>query len=56
MYVISLNKSNKHPVLLQGSIVAVKPPIRAYDGDSLNASIKYELVGKYILSLLEIES
>ncbi|XP_048746373.2 cadherin-7-like isoform X2 [Ostrea edulis] len=27
-----------------GSIVAVKPPIRAYDGDSLNASIKYELV------------
>lgn len=30
----------------QGSLVIINPPIRAYDGDSLNASIKYELVGE----------
>lgn len=28
---------------LPGSLVPINPPIRAYDGDSLNASIKYEL-------------
>ncbi|XP_062592329.1 protocadherin Fat 3-like isoform X1 [Saccostrea cucullata] len=29
---------------LPGSLVPILPPIRAYDGDSLNASLKYELV------------
>lgn len=30
----------------QGSLVRINPPIRANDGDSLNASIKYELFGE----------